>query len=279
MKWGLYAVSQSQITMNFLKLTEAKFTGLLGGLTFISVSLFSGANPAQAARLGPGRLDVTSLPRGFVVYTGNALDFTSGVDADGIPIPSPSPTPGIVSGDKTDPTGPDGFGIAAGSGSLAGATDPFIADQFSPIPIPELPADSLPVPNNELILFTLPDSGEALFSFDSVVRDPGDLTVDLVFTGLITDVAGNDFDPTRATFAVLTGQVPFDISDTPVLDSLDDIEILTDANGDNNFTSWSATVIVGEQIPEPSSVLSVFLVLGSCGLLKRNRNIKKNPTS
>lgn len=257
-------------SMNILKSTETKLTCLFGGLTVISVGLLSSASPAQAARLEAGRLDLTSLPDGFVVYTINALDFTSAVDADGIPILSPDDDPGTIDG--TQP--PDGFAVAAGSGSLAGATDPFVGDQFSPVPIPELPTPPLEVgpPSNELFLFTLPDSGDALFSFDSVVREPGELTVDLLFTGEITDVAGNDFDPTPATFSVLTGQVPFNVFDTPTLGSLDEIEILTDENGNNNFTSWSATIIVEDDevdIPEPSSVMGAFLILGSFSLVKR----------
>ncbi len=263
-------------SMNILKSTETKLTSVLSGLTVISVGLLSNASPAQAAQLGAGRLDITSLPNGFVRYTQNALDFTSEVDANGLPIPSPDPNPNTVS--STQP--PDGFGVAAGSGSLVGATDPFIGDLFSPVAIPERPNAPLtfdtPV---ELVKFTLPVSGEALFSFTSVVREPGTETVDLVFEGFFTDVSGNDFDLTPATFAVLTGQTPIEALDTPIVASVADIPTLgTPETGDSNFTSWSATFLVEDQdIPEPSTALGAFLVLGSFSLLKRK--IQKNPAS
>ncbi|MDJ0577469.1 MAG: hypothetical protein QNJ65_20195 [Xenococcaceae cyanobacterium MO_234.B1] len=274
--------------MKFIKSTEAKLTSILGGMTVISVGLLSAVNPAQAAQLGAGRFDVTSLPNGFVIYTENALDFTSERTPQNFPVPSPDPNPGVFSNNGTE-----GFAVISGVGSLVTADNPLVIDQLAldamgnPIPIPEVPDPPLiaPVPA-DLFVFDLDDTGQAVFKFDSVVRDvSGGETVDLLFTGFISDLEGNQFDDTPAEFAVLTGQVSFPIANTDLLtqEEFNNIEVVCEgdpAQGTCNFTGWSATVEIAaepEDIPESSTVLGALLVLGSFSLLKRK--VKNNPAS
>lgn len=240
------------------------------GLTAITASSLTLAPQAQAALLGAGRADFSSLPKGFVVYTKNILDFTSaGLSGAGIPIVSP---------------GVDGEAQASGSGSLLSISSPIkVVDQFAPFDIVGGVTYG-PTPGQDLYKFSLAGYGDAVYKFTTVTRTPvadsGSFT--FTFDGFIRDLDASDgtFDDTPSSFSVLTAQVPnttpisslSGIADLPTIASLDsDSNGVVDPGIKFGFSSWSATVIIPDKVPEPMTGFLTAITFGAGAFLSRRR--------